>query len=117
VRADGTALCWGSANHGQIVPGVSPAKAISSSDYGSCAVVAGGTVSCWGDDTAYSSGSVVPVAVPGIAGAVAVASGLAHKCALLESGKVVCWGDNSSGQLGDGTTTVRGTPVVVKGLP
>ena len=41
--------------------------------------------------------------------------GNGHSCALAQS-KVWCWGDNQYGQLGDGTTTNRTTPVQVGGL-
>lgn len=45
-----------------------------------------------------------------------VAAGEAHSCVLTRGGTVLCWGANASGQLGDGSTTQRLTPVAVIGL-
>ena len=40
-----------------------------------------------------------------------------HTCAVADDGNVWCWGGNRFGELGDGTTEDRATPVLVKGLP
>jgi alpha-tubulin suppressor-like RCC1 family protein len=39
-----------------------------------------------------------------------------HSCTVLVTGEVKCWGSNSGGELGDGTTTNRSTPVLVSGI-
>lgn len=88
-----------------------------------CALTAAGGVECWGDNLSGQLGdgtyrlrwTAVPVAGLG-SGMVAITAGGEHSCALTAAGGVTCWGSNSSGQLGDGSTTDRTTPVDVVGL-
>jgi alpha-tubulin suppressor-like RCC1 family protein len=92
-----------------------------------CAVTTGGTVKCWGlnffgqlgDNTnIYRSLPVDVIAgpsLPPLAGVTAISTGLNHTCVLINGG-AKCWGDNAKGQLGDGTTMQRLTPVNVSGL-
>ena len=56
------------------------------------------------------------VAVAGISTATAVAAGDSYTCALISDTSAACWGRNDFGQLGDGTTHSRPTPVPVVGL-
>ncbi len=56
-----------------------------------------------------------PQTIAGIPTAVvSLAAGSLHSLALTSGGSVYAWGLNSSGQLGDGTTTTRKTPIQVK---
>jgi len=47
--------------------------------------------------------------------AVAVSAGQYHNCGLASGGAAYCWGWDAYGELGDGTTTDRLTPVAVSG--
>jgi hypothetical protein len=47
---------------------------------------------------------------------VAIAGGATHALAVKPDGTVVGWGDNQSSQLGDGTTTLRTSPVTAQAL-
>jgi alpha-tubulin suppressor-like RCC1 family protein len=106
------------------VPDISGAVAMSSGTQQSCAVLAGGSVRCWGAAFSGALGNGVtsgffgsPVAVSGITNAKAVSSGFNFSCALLRDDSVRCWGFNEAGQLGNGTTTNAATPVNVVGIP
>ena len=78
-----------------------------------------GKVMCWGNGdlgdrmTTFSN---IPVEISEIGTASSIALGFDHSCVLLADSKVMCWSRNGMGQLGDGTTTRRTTPVEVTGL-
>ena len=63
------------------------------------------------------SGLAVPPAALAGERAALIAAGEFHTCVATSSGPVLCWGANAEGQLGDGTTTQRLTPVPVVGFP
>ncbi|MGH7271435.1 MAG: RCC1 domain-containing protein, partial [Polyangiaceae bacterium] len=80
-----------------------------------CALMADGTVRCWGANGYGQLGngtmmsSAIPVPVPGVAGAKEVSLGQDHMCILMGDGTVQCVGENNfgtygAGALGDGTT-------------
>jgi len=87
-----------------------------------------GTAWAWGRNDAGQIGNgtttdaLVPFQVQGPGGVgflnnvSAVSVGEVHSLALLSDGTVRAWGNNDHGQLGDGSTTTRLTPVQVSGL-
>jgi alpha-tubulin suppressor-like RCC1 family protein len=133
LRSNGTVGCWGSNSSGQIGDGAAvPFRSAPSSGNGlidvvdiavgdghACAVIADGTVSCWGRNNAgqLGNGSTVdsntPVTVTGLTDAVAVSAGGSTTCARSNDGALTCWGSNANGTFGNGTTTGSTTPLAI----
>ncbi len=143
--------CWGDNSYGELgngttttsdvpvpVSGITNATQVAASDFAfdTCAVLVGGVVDCWGDNTYGELGdgtttgpdcsgtcSTTPLAVSRINNATAIAVGGQYTCALLSTGGVDCWGWNGYGELGSGTNggpSCNGecipTPVAVSGI-
>ncbi|GAA0658502.1 hypothetical protein GCM10010193_06490 [Kitasatospora atroaurantiaca] len=100
---------------------------LSSGDLHTLALRSDGTVLAWGNNASGQLGNgtytdqatPTPVCAAGqsapcsafLSGVVAVAAGYSYSLALLADGTVAAWGSNAFGQLGDGTTSSRNTPV------
>jgi alpha-tubulin suppressor-like RCC1 family protein len=88
-----------------------------------CALNAAGKAYCWGFNLYGQLGvgsqdqQAKPVAVSGSIAFASISAGADHTCgvALSPKGSAYCWGENAHGELGDGTTTERHTPVLVSG--
>lgn len=86
-----------------------------------CAVIAGGTLRCWGRNIAGQLGDgttmdrVRPVMIS-LTNVAHAASGYEHTCAVRMDGTVHCWGAGTNGQLGNGAMNSSNTPVQVMGI-
>jgi len=96
---------------------------IAPGEFHTCALMATHRAKCWGFNyyNQLGEGTIIsrttPVSVTVLTeGINAISGGGVHTCALTLAGGVKCWGWNSTGQLGDGTTITRVTPVDVAGL-
>jgi alpha-tubulin suppressor-like RCC1 family protein len=96
-------------------------SAISCGAYFSLALTTDGKIFSWGDNTfgQLGDGTTTQRTIPVFCGAIggktvaAIAAGGNHCLALTTDGLVYSWGYNGYGQLGDGTTAQRTTPVAV----
>jgi alpha-tubulin suppressor-like RCC1 family protein len=140
IVSGGAVKCWGVNNTGQLgnpsvltgrsglsttpvnVPGLTGAISIAAGPYNTCAILIGGTLRCWGDNGYHQLGpaaivtdllSTAPLPYLGLAGVDEVGIGWGSICARI-GGRVKCWGMNVLGQLGDGTTIDRDSPVDVR---
>ncbi len=132
LRSNGTVVCWGANDSGQLgdgtlvastspvtVSGLSGAVQVSAGTDHACALRSNGAVVCWGQAASGQLGngalsrSSVPVAVSGLTDAVQISVNAARSCARRANGSVVCWG---SGALGDGGLAQSAVPVAVSNL-
>jgi alpha-tubulin suppressor-like RCC1 family protein len=137
VTHAGGVQCWGANWRGQLGNGTTdtPDQAVDVSgltggvagialgNEHACALLDNGTVKCWGANGNGQLGDgtndqrTTPVDVVGLEpGIVAIAAGGNRTCAITKQKTAVCWGDNPNGELGDGTTDPKNTPVAVQGL-
>jgi alpha-tubulin suppressor-like RCC1 family protein len=137
--ASGKVKCWGANYAGQLgretfnspsadnskpveVSGITTAVAITAGRYHTCALLADGTMQCWGEGKGGQLGNGItepsfkPIPVNGIGGLVAaktITAGEEFTCALIINGTMRCWGKNKDGQLGVGNTSDSLEPVEV----
>ena len=126
--------CWGDGSRGQLGDELTTNRNIPTAVSGQTLLIGVGQLSlgashscmqyappiCWGSNESGQIGNggtadvLWPVStVAPYAAYSAVAAGGDHTCALKGTGQIYCWGSNGYGELGDGTTVTRRSPVRV----
>lgn len=130
ITDTGGVKCWGSNFEGRLGNGTAQAStvpqdtlsldgaatAIAAGVDHTCAILDGGSVTCWGSAALPPGASSpgVPVAISDVSGsALALAGGQVHTCALIQTGNIQCWGKDTFGQLGSGPCSVYCSRAIV----
>jgi len=131
VTSAGVLRCWGDGWDGKLGTGNtngsdSPTTADSGTLYTrvsagrnhTCAITVAGVMKCWGTNDHGqighgNSGAAAsdPVVVDAGVAYKFVAAGQNTSCGITLSGVLKCWGQNADGQIGDGSSTDRDSPV------
>ena len=92
-----------------------PANSIAAGDGSSCAVLASGTVKCWGDNAGYRlgiPGTEAPILTPTVVDVGTLAASVSARgngyCVVTGNRRIKCWGSSDNGALGLGERTPRG---------